>query len=77
MLAEIELGSIFGKRVDVDNVVDKRSVKVESIDDTVLVNVVSKRPGSAYTDKELPRKHKKIGVKAKVSDFHSCGENKG
>lgn len=77
LLVEIELGSIVGKMVDVDSVVDERSVKIELIDDTVLANVVSKRPGSAYTDKELPRKHKKIGVKAKVSDFQSCGENSG
>lgn len=83
LLAEIELGSIFKKRVDVDmlpkieetmdNVVDKRSMKIELIDDTALVDVVTfydkgndhhpKRPGSAQNEKDAPRKHKKIGLK--------------
>lgn len=80
LLAEIELGSIFRKRVDVDTLpkieetmdsyVDKRSVK---IDDTALVDVVThpKRPGSAQNDKDAPRKHKKLGEKKPIDKINT------
>ncbi|KAL0720323.1 hypothetical protein Bca4012_034922 [Brassica carinata] len=96
LLAEIETGTIFRKkeedaetlekngngskeqkveRVRVkDNAFVGRSVKIDVVDDTALLNVVpfcckkgkdhhhSKRSGTAYSDdKEAPRKHKKTG----------------
>ncbi|VVB03126.1 unnamed protein product [Arabis nemorensis] len=88
LLAEIEVGSIFKKMVDVDskehhetkervrvkdNAFVGRSMKIELVDDTALLNVVPfykkgkdhhpKRPGTSHADKDAPRKHKKVGEK--------------
>ncbi|XP_013637533.1 PREDICTED: uncharacterized protein LOC106342990 isoform X1 [Brassica oleracea var. oleracea] len=87
LLAEIETGTIFRKKEDVvetleknqkvervrvkDNAFVGRSVKIDVVDDTALLNVVPfcskkgkdhhpKRSGAAHSDdKEAPRKHKK------------------
>ncbi|KAJ0258377.1 hypothetical protein HA466_0071770 [Hirschfeldia incana] len=87
LLAEIETGTIFRKKEDVvetlekkvervrvkDNAFVGRSVKIDVVDDTALLNVVPfckkvgkdhhpKRSGAAHgDDKEAPRKHKKTG----------------
>uniref|UniRef100_A0A1J3JCF1 Gem-associated protein 2 n=1 Tax=Noccaea caerulescens TaxID=107243 RepID=A0A1J3JCF1_NOCCA len=127
LLAEIEVGTIFGKKADEDmlananeivkngngskeqheetervivkdNAFVGRSMKIDLVDDTALLNVVPfykkgkdhpKRPGTAHTDKDAPRKHKKIGEKpvggkqdkgnasnasTKVSKFDNHGE---
>lgn len=101
LLAEIEVGTIFGKKADddtlasaheivkngngskeqhektervvvKDNAFVGRSMKIDLVDDTALLNVVPfykkakdhpKRPGTAHADKDAPRKHKKIGEK--------------
>ncbi|CAH8355798.1 unnamed protein product [Eruca vesicaria subsp. sativa] len=99
LLAEIETGTIFRKKEDVetleknendskeqcqkvervrvkDNAFVGRSVKIDVVDDTALLNVVpfcgkkgkdhhSKRSGTAghSDDREAPRKHKKTGGK--------------
>ncbi|CAA7038150.1 unnamed protein product [Microthlaspi erraticum] len=127
LLAEIEIGTIFGKKADEgmlantheivkngngskeqhektervivkDNAFVGRSMKIDLVDDTALLNVVPfykkgkdhpKRPGTANTEKDAPRKHKKIGEKpvggkqdkgnasdasTKVSGFENRGE---
>ncbi|CAH2058353.1 unnamed protein product [Thlaspi arvense] len=102
LLAEIETGTIFMKKDDMDTLaraseIEKngngskeqpekvervivkdnafvgRSVNIDVVDDTALLNVVPcykkgkdhpKRPGTAHNDKDAPRKHKKVGEKA-------------
>ncbi|XP_024003980.1 uncharacterized protein LOC18026444 isoform X2 [Eutrema salsugineum] len=61
------------ERVSVkDNAFVGRSVKIDLVDDTALLNVVPfskkgkdhpKRPGTAHAEKDTPRKHKKTGEK--------------
>ncbi|KFK37106.1 hypothetical protein AALP_AA4G213800 [Arabis alpina] len=117
LLAEIEAGSVFMKKEDLekltsdfhkivknnvtvfkehhekkervrvkDNAFVGRSLKIELVDDTALLNVFPfykkgkdhhpKRPGTSHTDKDAPRKHKKTG-KGNVSEFQNRGEMNG
>ncbi|AEC10130.1 survival motor neuron interacting protein [Arabidopsis thaliana] len=58
-----------------DNAFVGRSVNIDLVDDTALFDVVpfykkgkdhSKRPVTAHTDKDAPRKHKKVGVEKPI-----------
>ncbi|CAD5315535.1 unnamed protein product [Arabidopsis thaliana] len=83
LLAEIELGLIFRKSVDVDTLpkieetMDNDVDKIELVDHTALVDVVHhpKRPGTAQNEKDTPRKLKKIGDKRNVIEGSGVENN--